>query len=119
MDFMGRVNALKSARGKSNYEIAKEAGIPYATIDALNRRGHQGVRLQTVVKLAEYFNVSLDWLVYGSEEVNMERGRLIDVAKLALECADAMQEMAGMTKELGRVLIELSKQTDERKEGTP
>lgn len=119
MDFMGRVNTMKQAMGLTNSEIAKGAGIPYTTLDALNKRGKNGVRLTTLVKLADYFHVSLDWLVYGSEEANTERDRLIDVAKLALECADAIREMAGMTDALGRALIELSKQTDEREEGTP
>ena len=119
MDMMERVESLMRARRINRKELAKRSEIPYTTLCGAVHGKWKGMRISTLVKLADYFHVSLDWLVYGSEEVNMERGRLIDVAKMALECADAMQEMSGMTRELGQMLMELSKKTDERKEGTP
>jgi hypothetical protein len=75
------------------------------------------MRLSTLVKLADYFHVSLDWLVYGSERVESERSDLIGVAKLALECAGAMREMADMTNELGKMLIMLSQETAVEEKG--
>jgi len=119
MNLIERVESLMKAERINRKMLAERSGIPYSTLCGAVHGKWKNMELPTLVKLADYFHVSLDWLVYGSGEVNSELGRLIDVAKLALECADAMQEMAGMTRELGRMLLELSKQTDERKEGTP
>jgi transcriptional regulator with XRE-family HTH domain len=53
--------------------LAKESGIPYTTIDGFYKKGCDGVRLSTLRKLADYFGVSLDYLIAGDETVLTDR----------------------------------------------
>ena len=45
--------------------LAKESGIPYTTIDGFYKKGWENVKLSTLLKLAAYFEVSVDYLVSG------------------------------------------------------
>ena len=45
--------------------LAKESGIPYTTIDGFYKKGWENVKLSTLLKLAAYFEVSVDYLVLG------------------------------------------------------
>ena len=47
--------------------LALESGIPYTTIDGLYKKGSENTKLSTLMKLANYFGVSLDFLVYGDD----------------------------------------------------
>jgi transcriptional regulator with XRE-family HTH domain len=119
MDFVERIKSLMKAKQINRKMLAERSGIPYTTVCGIISRGDgSDARLRSVVKIADYFHVSLDWLVYGNEQIKAGRDGMLDVARLALECSDAMKAMAGMTNELGRALIELSKQSAEREEGT-
>ena len=45
--------------------LAKESGVPYTTIDGFYKKGWDNVKLSTLLKLAAYFEVSVDYLVSG------------------------------------------------------
>ena len=47
--------------------LAIESGIPYTTIDGLYKKGSENTKLSTLMKLANYFNVTLDYLVYRDD----------------------------------------------------
>ncbi len=51
----------------NNNSLSKESGIPYTTIDGFFKKGTDNIRLSTLVKLADFFNVTLDYLVYNDE----------------------------------------------------
>ena len=63
--FIERVNALMEERGINKHELSVGSGIPYTTIDGWFKKGSDNVRLGTLLRLAEYFNVSLDYLTGG------------------------------------------------------
>lgn len=48
--------------------LSKESGIPYTTIDGLYKKGADNTKLSTLVKLADYFEISLDELILGDKE---------------------------------------------------
>ena len=65
--FLKNLDALIAERKINKNILAKESGIPYTTIDGFYKKGWDNVKLSTLLKLAEYFDVSLDWLVLGDE----------------------------------------------------
>ena len=88
--FLKNLDALIAERKINKNILAKESGIPYTTIDGFYKKGWDNVKLSTLLKLAEYFDVSLDWLVLGDEaaEVGAASGdacTLSDEEKALLE----------------------------------
>ncbi|MFI3230619.1 MAG: helix-turn-helix transcriptional regulator [bacterium] len=51
----------------NNNSLSRESGIPYTTIDGFFKKGTDNIRLSTLVKLANFFDVTLDYLVYNDE----------------------------------------------------
>lgn len=68
MTFLERLDLLKSRTGDNNSTLAKRSGIPYTTIDGLYKKGYSNTKLSTLEALCTYFNVTLDFLVFGTEE---------------------------------------------------
>lgn len=65
--FIDILNELMSKKGINKNILSKESGIPYTTIDGFYKKGSENIKLSTLQKLSEYFNVSLDYLVKGDE----------------------------------------------------
>lgn len=64
--FLDNLKILMEKRDLNNFTLSKQSGIPYTTIDGLFRRNEANVKLTTVLKLCDFFNVSVDFLVRGS-----------------------------------------------------
>ncbi len=66
------LNKLMAERDITKSQLAQYSGIPYTTIDGWYKKGYENVRLATLLKLAEYFNVTLDYLVgrTGNGKIN-------------------------------------------------
>lgn len=62
-----RLNWLLTERHMSLNQLSIESGIAYMTLSNLVKSGGEQTRLPTLRKLAEYFGITLDELVYGSE----------------------------------------------------
>lgn len=63
--FLENLTALMKERGINKSTLAKESGIPYTTIDGFYKKGCDNTKLSTLVRLSEYFGVSLDFLING------------------------------------------------------
>ena len=72
MTFLERLNLLKQRTGDNNSTLAKRSGVPYTTIDGLYKKGYNNTKLSTLESLCRYFNVTLDYLVYGVEETKAD-----------------------------------------------
>lgn len=94
--FTDRLTALMRERGLSKSELSAGSGIPYTTIDGWFKKGGENVRLSTLLRLAEYFSVSLDYLAGAdegmspAEQLMVGRWRRLDehgqrMVKLTLE----------------------------------
>jgi hypothetical protein len=66
---MAFFNNLENLMIKNNiknlHTLSKNSNIPYTTLNNLYVRGTGNMCISTLNKLAEYFNVTLDYLVYG------------------------------------------------------
>ncbi|KPJ81266.1 MAG: DNA-binding protein [Spirochaetes bacterium DG_61] len=54
---------LRKQKGWSQERLAQEAGISYNTLIKVERNGIKNPKIETVIKLADALNVSLDKLV--------------------------------------------------------
>ena len=72
MNLLDRVRKLMEERNDNNASLARNSGIPYTTIDGLFKRGWEKAQLSTIQKIADYYNVSLDYLVYGAQGLSEE-----------------------------------------------
>ena len=72
MDFLNRLKLLMDKAGDNNSTLAKKSGIPYTTIDGLFKRGWEKAQISTIQKICEYYKVSLDYMVYGSDALSDE-----------------------------------------------
>jgi len=57
------LKALRNQKGWSQEKLAREANISYHTVIKLEQRGTKNPRIETVIKLADALEVSLDELV--------------------------------------------------------
>ena len=58
-----KLDELMKIKDISKSELSKASGIPYTTIDGFYKKGCDNVKLSTLKKLAEYFNITLDELL--------------------------------------------------------
>lgn len=63
-----RIDWLQQKRNLTAEDIKEATGIEHRTLYSIKR--NNDCRFSNIVKLANYFNVSLDWLVYGKEHSN-------------------------------------------------
>ena len=61
-----RYAKLRDAKGVTDYKVAEDTGIPKTTLYEW-RDGAYTPKIDKLQKLAEYFDVSLDYLVSGKE----------------------------------------------------
>lgn len=61
MDFLEKINYLMEKHHLNKSTLSKACNIPYTTIDGWYKRGYEGLKLPTLKKLSDYFNVSLDY----------------------------------------------------------
>lgn len=66
MDFLQKVDLLMRERKMNKHTLSKACGIPYTTIDGWYKKGYEGAKVSTLIKLADYFGVELDYLVRPS-----------------------------------------------------
>lgn len=64
-----RIDILQNERNVSAVDISKATGLDRRTVYVIKQNCE--CRLSSIVKLANYFNVSIDWLVYGKERTNV------------------------------------------------
>ena len=70
MTLLEKLDLLKKRTGDTNASLARNAGIPNTTIDGLYKKGYSNMKLSTVQALANYFDVSVDYLTKDSMDVD-------------------------------------------------
>ena len=68
MKFLENLSKLLATHNMSKKELAKNTGISYSTINSWFNRGYENVSLRSLVKLSNYFDVSIEELVNGKDE---------------------------------------------------
>jgi len=68
MKFTDKLDMLMNERGLSRPDVARGSGVPYTTIVNFYEKGTENIKLSTLKKLADFFEVSLDYLVDDEQE---------------------------------------------------
>lgn len=72
MDMLSRLIKLMQKKEDTKATLARNAGIPYTTIDGLFKRGCENVYISTARKLCDYYGVTLDYLVMGNDGLSVD-----------------------------------------------
>lgn len=81
MKMIDKITLLMKEKGDTKASLARNAGIAYTTVDGMMRRGTDKTKYPTLMKLCDYFNCSIDYLVrdeiddrfYGMEKKEVEK----------------------------------------------
>lgn len=68
MKFIEKLNVLMKEKGITRMGLSKGSGVPYTTIVNFYEKGTENIKLSTLRRLSDFFNVSLDFLVDDEEE---------------------------------------------------
>ena len=68
--FLINLDRLIEKQGISKNEFSKKVGIAPSTISSWYNKGYENISLKTLIKLSNYFNVSLDELIFGNSKSN-------------------------------------------------
>lgn len=69
MNIEGRLEQLMLTKNLTKAQLSKGANIPYTTIDGMFKKGCHNIKLTTLVKLADYFGVSVDYLIGRGSDI--------------------------------------------------
>ena len=56
---------LLDEKGVKISDVVKTTGIPYTTVDSIIKKQLKDIKFDNAVKIAEYFNVPIDYLATG------------------------------------------------------
>ncbi len=73
MTFYDQLPKLLKDKGKSRKDLSLKTGIPYQTLSSLIHRKSENIRIDILIKIADYFEVSLDYLIKGEPFIVKER----------------------------------------------
>lgn len=69
MNITDKLDYLMAKNNMNKNILSKETGIPYTTIDGFYKKGTDNIKLSTLKKLAEYFNLTLDEIADDSIDI--------------------------------------------------
>lgn len=96
--FLEILTKLMNERGITKSTLAKDSGIPYTTIDGFYKKGCDNVKLSTLQKLAKYFGVTLDYLIYGDViELTEHEKAVIAAYRNAPDMQAAVDKLLGVS----------------------
>jgi hypothetical protein len=67
MEMIDRIVELMQTHKDNKATLARNAGLPYTTVDGLFKRGCENAYISTAKKISEYYGVTLDYLILGNE----------------------------------------------------
>ena len=62
MDMINKITILMEEQDLNKADLSKRTSIPYTTIDGLFKKGTENIKRSTLLKLAHYFGVTVDYL---------------------------------------------------------
>lgn len=78
MDVVDRLNLLQKNSGMNQKDLARAIGLSLSIFTIWNK-GNAKPGLKQLVKVAQYFNVSLDWLVFGDNTPDNDLKNVIKI----------------------------------------
>ncbi|TCU64164.1 DNA-binding XRE family transcriptional regulator [Tissierella praeacuta] len=108
MDFSQRLKVLRNINNKTQEDLAKYLGVSRPTIAGYETKGKQP-SFETLFKIAEYFDVSIDYLL-GKTDIKEPIDDVIK--KKELDVFNQIHNLSPESQEEIKKLIELYKMKD-------
>ena len=106
--FLDTLNFLMKERKLNKNTLAKESGIPYTTIDGFYKKGCDNVKLSTLTRLADFFGVSLDYLINGQiTNVSSHEREVILAYRINPSMQEAVDKLLGISPESPSIVDDL------------
>nr|DAS37218.1 MAG TPA: Helix-turn-helix XRE-family like protein [Caudoviricetes sp.] len=71
MEFLDNLDFLLKAHNMKRADLARALNIAPSTINSWYARGTDKIKLQVLIDIADYFRVSLEFLINGNKNVEM------------------------------------------------
>lgn len=68
MNIYDRISSLLRQQNKTRRMLCDETGISYHTLTSLFQRQSQNMKLDTIIRIAKYLDVSVEFLISGEEK---------------------------------------------------
>lgn len=68
MTFLEKLDMLMGRMGLNKHTLAERSGIPYSTIVNFYKLGYDNMKMSTLFKLGDFFNVPIDYLILDEFE---------------------------------------------------
>ena len=101
-DLGSRINILIKRKGITQKELAKSTGIPLRTLANIIK-GQAEPGLYKICVIADYFDVSLDWLIHGFRHVPLA-GLKKESSRVAEKGSDYDATPAGLVKRIHQIV---------------
>lgn len=76
MDIYNRISDLLKSKKKTRLELANDTKISYNTLTSLFSRRSKQMNIDTLVLIADYLDVSVDYLVTGKNKIRLKEDDL-------------------------------------------
>ena len=63
MNFLEKMDFLMKKSGLNKNTLSNQSDVPYTTIDGWYKKGYSNAKLSTIQKIADFFDVTLDYLI--------------------------------------------------------
>lgn len=81
MTTLEKLSFLMKQSHLNKRQLSIKSGIAYSTIDNLWKRGSDSMRLPTIMKLCDFFGVTLDSMAYDDKEIEYKVNEKSDFNK--------------------------------------
>ncbi|MBO5199897.1 MAG: helix-turn-helix transcriptional regulator [Clostridia bacterium] len=102
-EIYARIEALCKSRGMNITEMCKKCSIPRASLTDFKMGRNKSLSASTLQKIAEYFSVSVEYLLVGeapsSEEVNLKIALFGGEEGITDEMLEEVKKFAAYIKE--------------------
>lgn len=101
MNFLDRIDSLLDERGLNKNQLATLTGIPVSTVYGWYKKGYGSITLPTLLKLSEFFNCSMEYLVNGNP-ASSDR-----LSSAALDIARKFDQLGEYSQKVITALVDL------------
>ena len=105
--FLENLEKLINENNLNKHSFSQQSGIPYKTIDNFWKKGYDNIKLSTLKKISIFFNVSLDFLIFGNTN------NYIALSKSEIKVMQAYRQHPEMQPAINKMLdIEIDEKKD-------
>ena len=92
MNMYEKIQELCNDKGIKIAQLCREAGVPKSTISDLKRGDTKTLSTQNLIKIAQYFDISLDFFDDSIDGVDIKKDELFQKRKLLFDMSKKATE---------------------------